>query len=243
VPSACGQDMLELGVRSLDQALGGGLQRGRLHELYPADKEGAASAAGFAAMLAVRLGGPVMWLRSERSHSTAGALYAPGLREIGLDPAQLLVAVLPDTRAVLRAAGDVVRCPEVGATIVELWGRAPELGLTESRRLALAAEASRNTVLMLRPDAEPRPSAAQTRWSVKPAVSTPLDANAPGYPAMVLELLRQRGRPDGGTWCVEWDREENIFREQRIAAPLSGAVVPVSGVGSGEAGTGLRRTG
>jgi protein ImuA len=243
VPSARGQEMLNLGVGSLDHALGGGLARGRLHEFYPAEKDEAATAAGFATMLAVRLGGPVVWLRSERSHAEAGGLYAPGLREIGLDPARLLIAALPDTRAVLRAASDVVRCPEVGVTVVELWGRAPELGLTETRRLALAAEASRTTVLMLRPDCEPRPSAAQTRWSVKAAGSTPLEVNAPGHPAMVLELLRQRGRPDGGTWCVEWDREKNIFREQCIAAPLSGAVVPVSAVGSGEAGTGLRRTG
>ncbi|HZF45231.1 MAG TPA: hypothetical protein VEZ26_02770, partial [Sphingomonadaceae bacterium] len=88
------------------------------------------------------------------------------------------------------------------------------------------AEASGVTPLLLRIEAEPGPSAAQTRWSVSAAPSRALEAEAPGRPAFKVELLRQRGRPDGGFWHLEWDRDRASFD----AAPLSGAMVsPASG--------------
>src|SRR3546814_18103705 len=69
---------------------------------------------------------------------------------------------------------------------------------------------------------------AHTRWAVRSAPSLPLEANAPGHPAMELELLRQRGRPADGVWHVEWDREQTIFRDRNRDRPaLSGAVVPL----------------
>ncbi|MFD1611990.1 ImuA family protein [Sphingomonas tabacisoli] len=234
---------VSLGVEAIDRSLGGGLARGKLHELFALEKEEEASAAGFAAMLAVRFGGPVVWLRTERAHAEGGGLYAPGLLDIGFDPTRLLVAVLPDANAVLRAANDIARCREVGIAIVELWRRCPELGLTETRRLTLAAEGSGSTVLMLRVDAEPVPSAAQTRWSVQSAEAVPLDANAPGRPTLNLELLRQRGRPAGGSWRVEWDRDQANFVEPATSAPLRGPVVPLPSYGSDQARPGLRRAG
>src|SRR3546814_3570068 len=84
------------------------------------------------------LGGGIIWLREERVERQAGGLYAPGLREIGIDPARLILGLLPDPLAVLRAAADVVRCPEAGVAVVELWRNPRQLDLTASRRLALA---------------------------------------------------------------------------------------------------------
>lgn len=212
-----------LGHARLDAAMGGGLGRGQLHELFAAESGDKGSAAGFAAMLACltgHAGAPLFWLREEMAERQ-GRLHAPGLAEIGIDPARLILVVLPDPVALLRAAVDVVRCGSVGAAVIELWGTPRALDLTASRRLALAAETSGVTPLLLRAEAEPSPSAAQTRWSVHAAPSTMIEAEAPGGPAFTVELLRQRGRPGGGCWHLEWDRDRSRFCEPT----LSGAVV------------------
>jgi len=237
------QCCVRLGLEAIDLGLGGGLPRGKLHELFALEKEEVASAAGFAAMLAVQFGGPVVWLRTEKAHAEGGSLYAPGFLDIGLDPARLLVGVLPDANTVLRAANDIVRCPQVGIAIVELWRRCPELGLTETRRLTLSAENTGTTVLLLRVGAEPVPSAAQTRWSIRSAEAVPMDANAPGRPALALELLRQRGRPAGGSWYVEWDRDQACFVEPSVRTPLRSTMVSLSSNRSDQTGAGRRRAG
>lgn len=223
-----------LGHARIDHALGGGLALARLHELVAPDAQDAASAAGFAVMLALRLTAgarPLLWLREDAAGRVRGAgrgsgvgIYAPGLHAIGLNPAQLVVGMLPDAQAVLRATVDALRCPAVGVVVIELWGDPAVLDLTASRRLALAAEAGGVTPLLLRIAARAVPSAASTRWSVAAAPSLPLDANAPGMPVFDLELLRQRRGPGGLRWQVEWDRDAGIFREP---AP-SGSGVPLS---------------
>ncbi|MFN3820508.1 ImuA family protein [Blastomonas sp.] len=234
------------GHLGIDTALGGGLARGRVHEVFAAQAEDAGCAAGFVAGLALRLGlksgGTLVWLREIQAEKQGGRLHAPGLVEIGLDPARVIIGVLPDPLCVLRAAADVVRCPEVGVAVIELWREPRLLDLTASRRLALAAETSGVTVIALRIAASPSPSAAQTRWQVSAAPSLPMEANAPGYPAWRVELLRQRGRPSGGDWRVEWNREQACFANAdtasdfgsdaggfaAIAAAPSGAVLPFS---------------
>src|SRR3546814_12766980 len=82
-------------------------------------------------------------------------------------------------------------------------GSAPALNLTASRRLALAAEKSGVTALLVRADATPCPSAAQSRWEVQSLASAPLEANAPGGPAMEIELLRHRDGLAGRSWRGE----------------------------------------
>jgi protein ImuA len=212
-----------LGAPSLDRSLGGGLSRGRLHELFAAEPADAGAATGFAAMLALLTlpaGAPLLWLRQEEAERGSGRLHPPGLAEIGLDPARLVLVVLPDPLTLLRAAADVVRCAEVGVAVIEPWRNPRALDLTASRRLAVAAEASGVTALMLRAEAEPGPSAAQTRWSVAAAASTMLEAQAPGAPAFDLELLRQRGGPAGQRWRLEWDRDQTRFRETALPGAL-----------------------
>jgi protein ImuA len=232
------------GHAEIDAALGGGLARGRVHEVFAAEAQDAGCATGFVAVLALRLGGTLVWLREGQAEKQGGRLHAPGLAEIGLHPAQVILGIMPDPLAVLRAAADVVRCPEVGVAVVELWREPRLLDLTASRRLALAAEASGVTVIALRIAAAPSPSAAQTRWQVAAAPSLPMEANAPGYPAWGIELLRQRGRPAGGRWRVEWNREQARLADAFspdgagaaagnaagtvAAAALSGAVLPLS---------------
>lgn len=231
--------VVPLGHAEIDARLGGGLERGRLHEIF-ADSEDASSAAGFATMIvrrAERPRSPIVWLRQEEAQRTGGALYMPGLIEIGFGHADLVVGVLPDPLSLLRVAADVARCAEVGVVVIELWRNPRPLDLTATRRLAVAAEAAGVTALLLRIAAEQGPSAATTRWAVRAVPTEPLEANAPGFTALEVELVRQRGGRTGGRWKVEWDRDQAIFREQEQRqirrppdAPVPGLVVPaVSG--------------
>jgi len=215
------------GHGTIDAALGGGLALGRLHEAFAADPGDAATASGFAAALAclTAKSGPVVWLR-EAEAEAAGRLHGPGLAELGLDPARLVLGIPAAPLDLLRAAADVVRCSAIAMVVVELWRNPRPLDLTASRRLAVAAEASGVTALLLRIAAQPAPSAAQTRWRVAAAPSLALDADAPGRPAFDLDLVRQRGGPEGLRWQVEWNRDTRTFAD--AAAPLSGAVVPLA---------------
>lgn len=220
-----------LGLAAIDERIGGGLQRGQLHELVAGEAADAAAGAGFAAMLAVRLGGPLVWLRIG---GVAGALYPPGLCEIGIDPGEVLLVLAADAPDLLRAAGEVARCAAVGVAVIELWHDPKRIDLTVSRRLALAAESSGTTPLLLRIAADPVPSAARTRWGVRAAPSTPLadgGAGAPGMPALDLELLRRRGGPAGWRWRVEWNRDAGAFKPG-YGASLSGDLAAVPDGGS-----------
>lgn len=228
------EERVRLGHGAIDHALDGGLMRGRLHELLAAADD-AGPVSGFAAVLARLVGGDILWLVDDALWRGAGPIHPPGLAAIGLDPARLVIVVLPDAVAVLRAAVDGLRCTALGSVVVALSGDPRALDLTASRRLALAAEAGGVTAVMLRLGGKPVPSAAQSRWQVASAPSRPLAGSSPGHPAWTLELLRQRGRPDGGCWCVEWDSEQARLHDRddpvvTIAdgAALSGAVVPLS---------------
>jgi protein ImuA len=210
----------------VDAVLGDGLARGRLHEIYAMEEGDSAAVAGFAAAVAACLGDASqtsLWLRPLRAVRSGGLIQANGWVELGGSLSNVLIGQLPDGMALLRAAVDALRCPALGAVIVESWGTMRELDLTASRRLALAAEKSGVPLLLLRIDATPVPSAAQTRWQVASAPSRALPGNAPGLPAFDVTLLRQRSGRCGLGWRLEWDRDRRIFRE----AALSGAVVPV----------------
>lgn len=242
-PKPVGGELFSLGAEALDGPLGGGLPRGRLHELFAAEPEDRAALAGAGLMLAMRAGeGPLLWLRQDGGVRAAGGLYGPGLVDLGLDPARLIEIVAPDEAALLRAAGDAVRCAQLGMVLIEPWKAARGLNLTVSRRLAVAAEKSGVTVLLLRAEAEPAPSAAFSRWQVRSIASAGLDAGAPGHPAIEIILLRHRGGLAGQRACLEWNRDEHLFR----AAALSGAVLPLSAgrpAGTGDADGGVERIG
>ncbi|MGN6375807.1 MAG: ImuA family protein [Sphingomonas sp.] len=215
------------GHAAIDAALGGGLALGRLHELFAAEPDDAGAAAGTAVMLACLAArdGPVVWLREADAERQA-RLHGPGLAELGLDPARLILGVPTAPLDLLRAAAEVVRCAPAAVAVIELWRQPRALDLTASRRLAVAAEGSGVTALLLRIAAEPTPSAAQTRWRVAAAPSAALAAEAPGRPAFDLELVRQRRGPEGQRWQVEWNRDARILIP--ATAPFSGAVVPLA---------------
>jgi protein ImuA len=228
--------LLALGADGLDRALGGGLARGRVHEVFAETSE-AASGAGFAALLAWRAADnrPLLWLRTETAQRETGRLHATGLGELGLDPAALLLGLVPDEPALLRAAAEATRCAGLGAMLIECRGPMRGFDLTASRRLMLAAEVSGVTVLVLRILAELRfaPSAADTRWRVSAAPSTALEAGVPGAPMFTIELLRRRAGPSAGPWRVEWDRDRSCFVEpaETSGEPALPLVIPALAAG------------
>ncbi len=201
------------GAGSIDARLGPGLSRAALHEVYATAPADCAAAVGFAVLLALRAAGgrPVLWIRDDRTIRETGRLHAAGLIELGAEPDAITLVEARDTRGVLQAAADSVKCGDVGTVIIEPWAQAPEFGLTESRRIALAAARSGVFTLAIRSGAVPTPSAAATRWAVATAPSTALDANAPGHPAFDISLLRHRGGIAGFDARVEWNRDRRAF--------------------------------
>lgn len=232
---------MPLGVGQADAWLGGGLKTDGLHEAYTGLAEDGAAMIAFLLMLGWMKrkmdSRPILWARETRGADAAGLPYGPGLAELGIDPDAVTLLLLPDARAVLRAALDGVRAGAVSTLLIELTGRQPLLDLTASRRFALAAAETGTLVLIGRRGAEPAPSAAHTRWRVAAASSRMLEAHAPGMPAFCLSLLRQRGGRDGFDIIMEWDRDTVSFRERVAgvaAAPLSRALPAVAGGGAGD---------
>jgi len=201
-----------LGHPGADACLNGGLARGALHEVFAGAPGQEAAASGFALALAVRVLTKhkwLLWIRQDFSALESGEIYGAGLRELGLDPSRALMLHAPDAEAVLRAAGDALDCKGLGAVVIEPWGEPKIFDLVASRRLTLAAAKHNVTAILLRPGAEPSPSAAETRWLVRAAPSPPDDDW--GAPLFDVSLARNRHGPLGH-WVMEWDQDESIFR-------------------------------
>jgi protein ImuA len=215
-PAAVGQ--VSFGAPALDAALGGGIARAALHEVYAPTTADLAAATGFAVGLAIRAAQerPILWVRQDVVDAEAGRLHPPGLAELGLNPSQILLVRVRDGEGALRAGAEAARCAALGATLIEPWGAPRQFDLTASRRLALAAETSGVLTLLLRVAAEPQPSAASTRWQVRALPSRAREAEAPGDPAFGLRLLRHRGGLGEREWRVEWNRDERCFQESPV---------------------------
>ncbi len=217
------------GCGDMDARLDGGLPQAMLHEVTAAAPADWPSAAASALLLAARCGdarGPILWLTDQRRQGgVVGALYPPGLAELGIDPARLLAVAAPDGLAQLRAAADIARCRAAPALVIELAAPLAALDLTASRRLLLAAEDSGATLWLLRRDARPAPSAAYSRWAVASAPATALPANAPGPPTFRFSLSRHRGGIAPFALTLEWNRDRFAFTLP-APAPAESAPLP-----------------
>ncbi len=137
----------------LDHALGGGIARGAVHEVFAATAPDGAAARGFAALLALRAaspGRPLLWLSEDALLREIGEPNAEGLADLGLAPDVALLVRARDGLASLRGAVEAARCAGLGAVLVESWGAAKGSTLTASRRLALAAKESGVTIVLAR---------------------------------------------------------------------------------------------
>lgn len=189
-----GRAVLPFGLAVLDGRLpGGGLALGCLHEVEGGGCDGVdgAAAAGFAAGIAARLPGPVLWCLARPD------LFAPGLEQVGLPPGRLICVEAGSDRAALAAMEEGLRHGGLGAVV----GEVARLGMTASRRLHLAAKAGGSLCIALRrwwrPEAAAafgqQPNAAMTRWRVSARPSPPLPVPGIGRGRWRVELLRARG--------------------------------------------------
>ena len=224
IKAACSADVprISLGCDVADRELNGGLCANGLHEFYARSRQDNVAAISFALLIGQlcqrRNGRALIWAREVQAARNDGNPYGPGLAEIGIDTRKLTLLILPDAKAVLRAALDAARDAAVAVVVVELAGRQPQLNLTATRRFALAAAETETMVLSARLAASPVPSAAHSRWQIASAPSRACEAHAPGAPAFDVELLRQRGGRDGTSLVMEWDGDSASFRLGNSAA-------------------------
>lgn len=186
------REVLPFGVDMLDRRLPQrGLAMGCLHEVAGGGGgavDGAAAAC-FAAGIAARLPGPVLWC------VTQADLFAPGLEQAGLSPDRVIYVDAGDETAVLACMEEGLRHGGLGAVVADV----ARLSMTASRRLHLAAKASGTTGIALRrwrrqADAGEfgQPTAAMTRWRVSVLPSAPLPVPGVGRPRWLIELIRAR---------------------------------------------------
>ncbi len=189
---AVGRGTLPFGVPVIDAVLPGcGLALGALHEVAGGG-DGAthgAAAALFAAGIAARTNGKVLWC------VTQADLFAPGLAQAGLRPSRVIYVEAGDETSVLACFEEGLRHGGLGTVVAEV----SRLSMTASRRLRLAAESSGTLGLAVRRwqrQAEAtdfgQPTAAATRWRVSALPSTPLPVPGVGRARWLVELLRCR---------------------------------------------------
>lgn len=227
------QDLLRIGPVELPA-----LDSGQLHEIHLHDEDQAAALAFALCQGSSCKTGMVVLVRAARRVRFRTIPAGDGLALLGFDPARLTIVEAADELDLLRAGLESARCPGVELILLEAGGRFAGYDLTASRRLALAAEHSQTCVIVLRHDAEPRPSAARTRWTIASAPSVALEADAPGRPAIDVELLRRRGGRADRRWRLEWDVDYGMFRDTANRAPMSGTVVSLPLVRAGAGGHG-----
>lgn len=225
-----------LGIEALDARLGA-VRADAVHEVLPEAPRQGVAAHGFALGLASRVSGATVWILQTSGRSEMGEPFGPGLSAWGLDPGDLIMVRVSDAASLLAAGEEALRSGAAGAVIMSGWGEAKVHGLTASRRLMMAARSGSTLGLLVRANAEPAPSAAETRWSIASAPSSPLDANAPGRPAFRARLLRSRSGAAPGEWIMEWDRETRRF----VTPSTSGGLVSCPADRPAAAGTGRSR--
>lgn len=168
--------VLPFGLTALDRRLpAGGLALGALHEVAGGG-DGAidgAVAALFAAGVAARTQGPVLWC------VTRPDLFAPALEQAGLSSNRVIYVEAGDEAGLLAAFEDGLRHGGFGAVV----GEVARLSMTASRRLQLVAEDTGSLGLAVRRwrrQAEAadfgQPTAAATRWRVTALPSAPARA-------------------------------------------------------------------
>ena len=148
-----------------------------------------AAAALFAAGIAARLRGQVLWCLSRQD------LFAPSLAQAGLVPDRVIYIEAGDEKTVLICFEEGLRHSGLGAVVAEV----ARLSMTASRRLQLAAEGSGTIGIAIRRWRRPaeavdfgQPTASVTRWRITVLPATPLPVPGVGRARWQLELIRCR---------------------------------------------------
>lgn len=220
---SCG--VLPFGLPDLDRRLpGGGLALGCLHEVAGGGNgavDGAAASC-FAAGIAARLPGQVLWC------VTQADLFAPGHEQAGLGPDRVIHVEAGDDVSVLACMEEGLRHGGLGAVVAEV----ARLSMTASRRLHLAAKGSGTTGIALRRWRRQanaadfgQPTAAMTRWRVSVLPAAPLPVPGVGRARWLVELIRARA---GESFDLELEGCDETGR-LGLPAALAGGSAQASG--------------
>lgn len=189
---ASDRPVLPFGLEPLDASLADhGLRLDALHEMSSSGSNWGdeASAVLFAAGIAARTCGDVLWVVRSRD------LFAPGLYQAGLAPSRVIYAEARDDAELLALVEEGLRHRGLGAVV----GEARRVAMAQTRRLQLAAEGGSTIALLLRrpqrggADPFDTPSAAVTRWRLTHAPSTPVPWDGLGRACWRVQCVRQRG--------------------------------------------------
>lgn len=223
--SARPKTTLPFGVPEIDERLpGGGLAYGAIHEFAGGGSgvvDGAAAAA-FAAGIAARTKGKVVWCLARPD------LFAPALAQVGLHPDRVVYVEAAKEEFVLESCEEALRFGGLGAVVAELV----RLPMTASRRLQLAAEGSGTIGLIVRrwrrqTEAADfgNPTASTTRWRISVLPSEQLPVPGIGRGRWLAELMRVKagetsdfviGACDGeGRVCISSDALDRSDQESR----------------------------
>ncbi len=218
---------VETGVPAMDEALGGGLSRGTVHEILPRTVQDLGAAAGFAFGLATRAqekSAHVLYIQHDFTSAETGRPYLPGLKLSGFDTSALIYLHVPRAEDVLWAMNEALKCRGFSSVIAEFPAHTRVLDLTCTRRLVLAAQEGLGFGLILRHAAAIEPNAATTRWLVssKPSRTNPF--GGVGSAHMHLDLVKNRFG-SSGQWNVEWHAHDRKFETLAPAASLPGNLV------------------
>lgn len=177
-------------------------------------------------------GAGVLWISAADASAEAGDLYAPGLAALGFDPARITRVQARRTVDALWAFEAALSCPGLGFAVCEVRRGGDGIDLTATRRCALRARAHGVMGMLLRisgasADEGAKPSAAETRWCVRPVPSRRpgLVENGIGRTAWRLDLEKNRhGRT--GSFVVEWNPHAAGFVEWEGAGEADGSASP-----------------
>ena len=206
---------IQLGFRAIENAFPNGcFPVGCTHEfLYPSVEDWAATN-GFVGVLLSRLmqfDGAAVWVSASRT------LFPAALKRFGVQPDKIIFVDLKNESNVLYATEECLKCKRIAAVV----GETRYISFKASRRLQLAAEQSRVTGLLVRPQHKDiNTTACVSRWRIT-ALPRALPEGMPGigFPRWNVELLKVRnGKP--GAWQLEYasnqlkEMNQNIFALQ-----------------------------
>jgi len=218
-----GPVMLPLGVTAVDDALGGGVLRGALHEIAAAGEAHLPAATGFTLGLAALATSNkhLVWIAEDMALTESGVPYGAGLKAFGLSPERFVIVAVAHRHELMAAMEEALRCRAVGAVLGEV--RDGALDAVAVRRLSLAAGDSGALAFLLRAQPPHDASTAATRWTVQTAPSVIPGQREFGGPRFAVHLTRNRRGPSA-SWILEWRNPDDGFvlaaHAEPVAAPL-----------------------
>lgn len=215
------------GEPALDTVLPqGGLALGVLHECFAQSPADFPATLGFGLSALSRImqerPGHVLWALNAYQHDSEGMLYPEGLAAFGIDPSRLIHVSVPKTPNILWALEEALSTVAVSAVIGILPPGDKAYDFTASRRLALHAAKYGVTAVLMASRPAGIATAAEMRWAVSSAPSTPRHragyyVPGVGTPRWQVNLVKSR-KGTTGRWTLEWNHEALCFR---VAAPLA----------------------